>query len=223
MSTVSQTTIESRHDGFSLAALRAKPDGAGRGSVVVIQEIFGLSAHIAELCSFFADAGYETLAPSLFDRIEPHFSAGHDPDGFAKGIAAVQATPWEQVVGDVRSAIDLLPRPVFVTGYCYGGTVAWVAAARCGGVAAASCFYGRLIRNFLGERLAAPVQLHYGARDASIPAEDIEAVRRAHPEADVHVYDAGHAFCRRGGPAYDEASAALALKRTLDWFARASG
>lgn len=213
--------ITSGHDGFSLPALSAQPIGAPRGGVVVIQEIFGLTPHIEEMSNFFAAAGYAALAPSLFERVERGFRAEHDPEGVRKGIAAAAATPWAQVIADVQAAIDALPKPVFVTGFCWGGAATWAAAAHCTGVRAASCFYGRLITQMLDTPPLAPTMLHYGARDASIPLSDVERVRAAAPaDTPLYIYDAGHGFCRKASSDYHAASCELALTRTLDWFAR---
>lgn len=213
-------TLTSKIDGFGLSAISAQPKGAPIGGVVVIQEIFGLTDHIEEICGVFADAGYHAIAPSLFDRVEKGFLVGHDQDGIQRGIAAVMKSPWPQVVSDMQAAIDALPQPVYVTGFCYGGAAAWMAAAQCTGVKAASCFYGRLIANLLDHKPKAPVMLHYGARDASIPPENVESVRLAAPNSPLYLYDAGHGFCRAGSHDYDAAARELALDRTLNWFAR---
>lgn len=216
-----QITLNSRHDGLALPALRKSAGGEKPlGGVVVIQEIFGVSPHIVEMAAAFAEAGYETLAPDMFARITPNFSAALDEAGFAKGRAAVAATSWDQVVGDIQAAIDALPKPVFVTGFCWGGAATWAAAQRCTGVRAAATFYGRLITDLLDAPPKAPVMLHYGARDTSIPPDDIERVRGAVPNMPIYLYDAGHGFCRKASADYDAASCDLALSRTLDWFAR---
>lgn len=215
-----QITLNSRHDGFALPALIERPRDKPRGGVVVIQEIFGVTPHIADMTTRFAEAGYEALAPDMFARIEPNFSAGLDEAGFAKGRAAVSATSWDQVIGDIQAAIDALPKPVFVTGFCWGGAAAWAAAQHCAHVRAVSCFYGRLITDLLDAAPKAPVMLHYGARDPAIPPQDIERVRLAAPQAPLYLYEAGHGFCRKASPDYDAASCDLALSRTLDWFAR---
>lgn len=212
--------LTSKHDSFDFSALSVAPKSAPIGGVVVIQEIFGLTDHIADICNVFAAAGYQAIAPSLFDRIEPNFQATHDQDGIQKGIGAVMKSPWPQVVGDLQAAIDALPQPVYVTGFCYGGAAAWMAAAQCNGVKAASCFYGRLIANLLDHKPKAPTMLHYGARDASIPVENVESVRLAAPDSPLYLYDAGHGFCRAGSHDYDAAARQLALDRTLNWFAR---
>jgi len=214
-------TLKSRHDGFTLPALRVRARGPAAGGIVVIQEIFGITEHIEEMAAFFADAGYETLAPALFERVAPGLRVNPDADGIAQGRAAVAATPWTQATADIQSAIDALPKPCFVTGFCWGGAAAWAAAARCEGVRAAACFYGRMIVDMLEPAPRAPVMLHYGARDASIPMADVERVRAAAPPSTpLYIYDAGHGFCRKASADYDAAASALALTRTLDWFAR---
>jgi len=213
-------TLTSAHDGFVLPALSAHPQRDPIGGVVVIQEIFGLTAHIGKITQVFAEAGYAAIAPALFERVEKDFHADHDQDGIAKGANAAKASPWRQVVADVQAAIDALPQPVYVTGFCYGGSATWMAAARCTRLKAASCFYGRLIADLLDNQPQVPVMLHYGAHDASIPPENVERVRLAAPTSPLYLYDAGHGFCREGSHDFDAASRDLAISRTLDWFAR---
>ncbi|MBZ0233500.1 MAG: dienelactone hydrolase family protein [Deltaproteobacteria bacterium] len=213
--------LRSTFDGRSIGAYRAAAAGERRGGVVVVQEIFGVSAHIRERCDAFAAAGYDAIAPSIFDRIEAGFQAPLDAAGLQKGRAAVDASPWEQVAGDVQAAIDALAPPVFVTGFCYGGAVTWLAAARCRGVTAASAFYGRLINSLLDDAPRVPIVLHYGERDPSIPAAAVAQVRERYPGVPVHLYPAGHGFCRRGSADYDPGSCVLATERTLAFFASA--
>lgn len=211
--------LRSAHDGFTLTAHHATAHGARRGGVVVIQEIFGVTEHVRERCDAFAAAGYDAVAPSLFDRIERGFLAPLDAGGLARGRAAVEASPWPQVVADVQAAIDALAPPVFVTGFCYGGAVTWLAAARCAGLTAASAFYGRLINTLLDDAPRVPIVLHYGAHDPSIPPAAVDEVRARYPSIPVHVYPAGHGFCRQGSADYHATSCALATERTLALFA----
>ena len=213
-------SLTNRSDGFTLSAYRDEPKTQPAGGVVVIQEIFGVTPHIQELCGVFADAGYVAIAPSLFDRIEPNFMVEHDQEGMQKGVGAVMRSPWPQVVGDMQAAIDALPQPAYVVGFCYGGAAAWMAAAQCTGLKAASCFYGRMIANLLEHKPRVPVMLHYGAHDAGIPPENVESVRVAAPDSPLYLYDAGHGFCRTGSHDFNAPARELALKRTLDWFAR---
>lgn len=210
--------LRSSHDGFAVGAHRVDARAARRGGVVVIQEIFGVSDHIRERCDVFAAAGFDAIAPSLFDRIERGFAAPLDAAGLQKGRAAVEASPWAQVAADVQAAIDALAPPVFVTGFCWGGAVTWLAAARCRGLTAASAFYGRLINQLLDDAPRVPIILHYGRRDPSISPAAVDEVRARYPEIPIHLYDAGHGFCRAGSADHDAASCALATERTLALF-----
>jgi carboxymethylenebutenolidase len=212
--------------GNALPALHAPARGPHfRGGLVVAQEIFGLNANIHALCERFAGDGFDVLAPAYFHSVEPGFHAGYDPDGVQKGLAAVRATPWDQVAGDTQAAIDWLADrtgagPVFVTGFCWGGTVAWLAACRCTGIQAASGFYGRLINTLINETPRVPIALHYGERDAGIPLSMVEEVRAAHPGVPIHLYPAGHGFFSDRGHDHAPDQADLAWARTLALFAR---
>jgi carboxymethylenebutenolidase len=121
----------------------------------------------------------------------------------------------------VQACIDALEPPVFITGFCYGGTVAWLAAARCPGFAAVSSFYGGQIVDYLAETPAAPTILHLGKTDELIPPAAVEAIRAAHPDLPVYMYEAGHAFVAPNG--FHEDSARLSKLRTLAHFSKNSG
>lgn len=213
-------TLASPHDGFMLPAFTLAGNGPGRGGVVVLQEIFGVTPHVESMCAYFASAGYDTIAPAMFERAAPGLRAEADAEGLSLGRAALVETPWAQAVKDVQAAIDALPKPCFVTGFCWGGSASWAASAACTGLSAAACFYGRMIPDVLTPAPRIPVMLHYGAHDASIPADNVATVRAAAPQAPLYMYDAGHGFCREGSHDFNETARDLALSRTLDWFAR---
>lgn len=215
--------LRSTADGFEFGAYCAAPADARRGGLVLIQEIFGVTAHIRELADGFAEDGYETLAPALFDRRAPGFEARYDADGVAEGRRLSEETPWSEVAADLQAAIDALAPPVFAVGYCWGGTAAWLAACRCSGLAAASSFYGRRIPELIGEAPRAPIILHFGRTDPTIPQATIEAIAAAHPEVPIHVYDAGHGFVSDRGADHRPDAARLARLRTLQLFARHGG
>jgi carboxymethylenebutenolidase len=216
-------TLVSPVDGFSFGAYRALPPDARRGGLVLIQEIFGVTSQIRRQADAFAADGYETLAPSLYDRLERGFEAGLDARGVALGREYSEATPWDQVAGDLAAAIASLIPPVFVVGYCWGGTAAWLAACRCDGVAAASSFYGRRIPELVKETPRCPIILHFGRRDPTIPPGVVEAIAEAHPDMPIHLYDAGHGFAADERADYQSDAAALARLRTLQVFARNGG
>lgn len=216
-------SLASAVDGFSFGAYRAPPEDARRGGLVLIQEIFGVTDHIKELADGFAADGYETLAPSLYDRLEPGFATGYDPEGIARGRRYSEETPWDEVAGDLTACISALQPPVFVAGYCWGGSATWLAACRCEGLSAASSFYGRRIPELLDETPRCPIILHFGRRDASIPPAVIEAIAARHPEIPIHVYEAGHGFVSDRRADYDPDCARLARLRTLQLFALHGG
>ena len=220
----SMIRVRSR-DGFEFDAYRVAPHGARKGGVIVIQEIFGLSSHIKEMADRFGAAGYEAIAPSMYDRAAPGFVAD------AKDIAAAVAKGRDLAIGngpdnamnDVGGVFDLLKQAgkVYVTGYCYGGTMSWLAAARIDGLAAASCYYGGNIAQMTQMEPKCPVICHFGAKDAHIPLVGaVDKIQAAHPDVPVYVYDAGHGFARRNSNDYDAASDKLAFERTLDLFAK---
>jgi carboxymethylenebutenolidase len=215
--------LASSLDGFVLGAYRARPPDARRGGLVLVQEIFGVTEPIRELADGFAADGYETLAPAFFDRRAPDFQAGHDAEGIARGRALSEATPWDEVAADLQAAVDALAGPVFVVGYCWGGTAAWLAACRCAGVAAVSSFYGRRIPELLGETPRAPIILHFGRADPTIPPETVEAIAAAHPDIPIHLYDAGHGFVSDRRADHRPDAARLARLRTLKLFALNGG
>jgi carboxymethylenebutenolidase len=216
-------TLKSAFDGFELGAYRAAPTDARHGGLMLIQEIFGVTDHIRELCDGFAEDGYEVIAPSFYDRQEPGFAAGYDAESVARGVRYSTAAPWDQVAGDIQAAVSALAGPVFVTGFCWGGTAAWLAACRCEGVAAASSFYGRRIPELLDETPKCPTILHFGKADASIPSETVEAIAAAHPDLPIYLYDAGHGFVSDRRADYNADCARLARLRTLQLFKKASG
>ncbi|HEX4179166.1 MAG TPA: dienelactone hydrolase family protein [Caulobacteraceae bacterium] len=215
--------LVSAFDGFTLDAYRVAPTDARQGGVVLIQEIFGVTDHIRELCDSFADGGYEVIAPSFYDRQERGFAAGYDAEAVAKGVPYSQAAAWDAVAGDLQAAIAALEPPVHVTGFCWGGTATWLAACRCEGLASASSFYGRRIPELLDETPKCPTILHFGKTDPTIPPEVVETIQAAHPDVPVYLYEAGHGFVSDRRADHDPDSARLARLRTLQLFQRASG
>ncbi|HZC15704.1 MAG TPA: dienelactone hydrolase family protein [Caulobacteraceae bacterium] len=218
-----RTSLTSKADGFVLGAYHVTPDDARHGGLVLVQEIFGVTEHIRELCDGFAADGYEVIAPSFYDRQQPGFAAGYDADGVAKGRLYSEAAPWDLVQGDLQAAVDTLKGPVFVTGFCWGGAAAWLAACRCDGIAAAACYYGRRIPELIAETPCCPTILHFGKHDPTIPPAVVEQIRDAFPDLPVYVYEAGHGFASDRRADYDADCARLARLRTLQLFTRASG
>ena len=207
-------------------AWRADPEGAPLGALVVVQEIFGVNPHVRSVADRFAAKGYIAIAPALFDPVERYVELGYDDAGMQRGIELRAQVGTYRAVAIVGAAAKLLQdegHRVGVVGYCWGGTLAFLANTRFGLPAVA--YYGGRVVDFLGEPLRAPMLFHFGADDAGIPPEAIAKIHLAHPQAPVHVYPgAGHAFNRDiDSTHYHADSAALALRRTLDFFAAALG
>jgi carboxymethylenebutenolidase len=215
--------LASARDGFRFGVYRAPPQDARRGGLVVLHAIWGVTPHLRALADEYAQGGYEVLVPSLFDRLQPGFAEQDtDPALMAGQMGFAQQTAWGLEVLDlVQAAIDALAPPVFALGFCFGGTVAWLAAARCTGLAGVSSFYGGQIPDYLAEVPQAPTILHLGKHDDLIPPVAVEAIRAAYPDLPVYMYDAGHAFVAPNG--FHEDSARLSKLRTLAHFSKNSG
>ncbi|MCG9917271.1 MAG: dienelactone hydrolase family protein [Phenylobacterium sp.] len=215
-------TLKSSADGYELSAYHEVPFTPRKGGVIVLQEIFGIDQYVRADVERWAKAGYEAIAPSLFDRRERGFTAGHDADGMAAGIAHARATPMEQALADIAAARDFLSSrgKVCVVGYCYGGSLAWISASKVEGIAAASSYYGSMVKANADLPLACPIIVHLGHTDPGIKADEVEAaVKAAHPDVPVYVYEgAGHGFNNQSPERYHEEAADLARLRTRELF-----
>lgn len=202
-----------------IAAWRAEPAGKPRGAIVVIQEIFGVNPHIRSVAGDFASEGYVTLAPAFFDVLERGVELDYDDEGIAKGKNLITRLGLEKSVDIVDDAARLLSGigPIGTVGYCWGGTVALLAALRLGLPSAS--YYGSRDVPFLGETPKAPLIFHFGERDKSIPPAMVQQHRDALPRMPVHTYPADHGFNCDARASYDPASAKLARERTLAFFA----
>lgn len=205
-----------------IGAYLAMPQGAPQGGIVVVQEIFGVNAYVRSVADRFAQNGYTAIAPAFFDHLETGVELGHDRSGIAKGRALAAEIPFDLAISDVASAAEAIASAgkIGCVGYCWGGTVAFLAATRLGMPAVS--YYGARNVKFLDEKATAPMQFHFGQNDASIPAAAVERHRIALPDAEIHAYpDAGHAFDRDiDSNALDATSAKLAFERTLAFFGR---
>jgi carboxymethylenebutenolidase len=201
-----------------IGAYVAEPAGKPRGGLVVIQEIFGLNAHIRSVADHFATLGYTAIAPAFFDHLETGVELGYDPAGMEEGKKLVAELGLERALEDVASAAEAIASAgkIGTVGYCWGGTVAFLAALRLG--LPSVSYYGARNVPFLGETPKAPVMFHFGEKDKSIPPEMVEKHRQMLPQMDVFTYPADHAFNRDIGDHYDPASAKLALQRTMTFF-----
>ena len=216
-------------DGCVVPAWVAEPTGPARGAVVVLQEIFGVNSHIRAVTERFAAEGYLAVAPATFARVQAGVELGYGAADVATGKllkAAAEALPGAGVLVDVQAAIDHAGArsggPVGIVGFCWGGLLAWRAACTLPGLAAAVCYYGggmttpaEVVRT-----PRCPVLAHFGRLDAFISVPSVHQLAAAHPQVQVHLYDADHGFhCDQRG-SYDATAAASAEARTLAFFAQ---
>lgn len=203
-----------------IGAYVAEAPGKPKGGIVVIQEIFGVNAHVRSVADRFAAAGYTAIAPAFFDHLETGVELDYTEKGMNEGKQLVSELGLDRAVEDVASAADAIASAgkIGTVGYCWGGTVAMLSAIRLG--LPSVSYYGARNVPFLGEKPKAPVMFHFGEEDKSIPPEMIAKHRQMLPQMDVFTYaGAGHAFNRDIDPShYHEASAKLALQRTLAFF-----
>lgn len=213
-------------DGHKLAAYRAAGPGKARGAVVVIQEIFGVNSHIKGVADGYARDGYLVIAPAMFDRAQRGYDTGYTQPEIQAGIAVMQKLDWKQTLLDVDAAIAEAKKAgkVGIVGYCWGGTVSWVAAARTAGLACAAPYYGGGMPGFITDKPRVPTMCHFGELDQSPTLEQSKAIAKAHPEITAHFYaGAGHGFnCDQRG-SYNAESSKLARERTVAFFRKQLG
>jgi carboxymethylenebutenolidase len=209
-------------DGHQLGPYVSESAGPAVAAVVVAQEIFGVNRHIRSVADDYAGQGFWAIAPALFDRVEQNVELDYNPTDSSRGMKIASQIGMENALKDVASAIAyagsaLRGKKVGVVGYCFGGSLAWLAATRLNPHAAV-CYYGGQISKYAAEVPHCPVMLHFGSKDPHIPPAEIEKIQRAHPELPVFLYDAGHGFNCDQRKDYAPQAASLARQRTLEFF-----
>src|ERR1700751_3707175 len=207
-------------DGHVLAAYVVQPGVPARGGLVIVQEIFGVNAHIRAVADRVAsDVGFVGVAPALFDRIERHVDLGGDGEDMQRAMSLLKSFDIETGVDDVAAAVQCERcfgnvKKIGVVGYCLGGTLAWLSAALLP-IHVAVGYYGGRIAEYVNEKPKVPVMLHFGELDNHIPASEVDSIAKAHPEAQIYRYHAGHGFNRDGSAGYSASCAMRARERTL--------
>ena len=210
-------------DGHELGAYQARPAGDPIAGLVVIQEIFGVNAHIRSVADGFARDGFLAVAPAIFDRVERNVELSYEGADMQRALSFIPRLDIEKAILDIGAALDHAKKTTGqkagVIGYCLGGTLAWLAGTRLRPDAAVG-YYGGRIGNYAGENPACPVMLHFGRKDTHIPAEEVDKVHTAHPEVEIHWYDAGHAFNCEPRLSYNPEAARVARERSLTFLMR---
>ncbi|MBW7973690.1 dienelactone hydrolase family protein [Bradyrhizobium sp. BR 10289] len=210
-------------DGTSFTAYRAEPADTPKGAVVVLQDVFGVTPEIRKVADAFAAKGYVAIAPSLFDRVKPGVSLGHDEGGRAEGAAISAQIGNEQAISDIQATVNAVKDAgkVAVVGYCWGGDLAYTAANKVNGIACVIGYDGAETVTDYREKRKVPTLLHFGESDPELPLEAITQFRAWRPDVSAFTYpEAAQGFgCNERGN-YREDAAATALERTLFWISQ---
>jgi carboxymethylenebutenolidase len=211
------TTLMAR-DGHEFNAWLAAPSGPTRGAVVIAQEIFGVNRHIRGVADGFAAEGFVTIAPCLFDRIRRGIELGYSEAEVQQGRGYRMQIPKDKTLLDLTACINVTRHAgrVSIVGYCWGGTLAYIAACELPVFCAVS-YYGGQIKDHLEKSPRRPVMYHFGEKDPHIPPSDVDVIRAADPNGIFHLYPADHGFNCEERNTYDAASATLARERTLQF------
>jgi len=212
-------------DGHTFNAYETIPTGKTIGALVLVQEIFGVNTHIQATADLYASLGFRVLAVPTMDRIQKNVNLGYTPEDMQAGSAlkaAVEALPNHPVMLDLQAAIDHL-KPfgkVGIFGFCYGGLLTWRSACQLSGLSAAVPYYGGGVQNESNLIPKCPVMAHFAEEDSYIPLDTVEALKKARPEIEVHIYPGHHGFNCDHRASYFGQSAQVARTRTLDFFQR---
>ncbi|MFT5487362.1 MAG: carboxymethylenebutenolidase [Paracoccaceae bacterium] len=213
-------------DGHSLDAWRSDPAGEVKGGIIFLQAIYGLTTHLGDVCDEFAHDGYAAMAPALYDRAGRNTVFAYDHDGMLGGMAFRENLTEPTVLADVSACADAL-RPtagkVAISGFCTGGTWAFISAAELD-LDAAVIFYGTDVHDHLDRTLRCPTLMHYGDEDHILPIETIRKIEATYPESEFHVYSgAGHAFYNPEQANHHSGAAEVAHERSVEFLNRQFG
>ena len=214
-----QMTEAQMNDGVSIRVYRADPQGTPRGGIVIMHEAYGMNSHIRDMCERYAAEGYLTFSPALYDRVEHGTEIpGYGDEDLEAALRLRKGADWDQSAADMRATIELAREagPVGVVGYCWGGSLAWLAATRCG-VQAAVSYYGGQIIQFIDEQPGCPFLAHFAEHDVHVPPESASVLKEHHPNVPIYMYDANHGFNCDQRVDFDSGSAELAQQRTSDF------
>ena len=205
-------------DGHIADAYVAKPASQAIATVVILQEIFGITDHIKDVCKQYAAHGYLAIAPALFDRIKKNIVL--DYSSFAEGRDYKMQLQDEQVLLDIAAAAATAENDlkVAVIGFCFGGALSYLASTRLNLDCAISYYGGGIAEKYINQKPLCPIMYHFGALDPIIPSTDVAAIQSNHPEGVFHIYDnAGHGFNCSDRRDYHSESAELAFARSLEF------
>lgn len=209
-------------DGHRFKAYKASPAIEPKGAVIIAPEIFGVNSHIQQVADGYAGAGYLAIAPQFFDRSERDYEAGYEQTDIAAGIAIIETISFDEVMRDLAACLPVaqVAGKIAVVGYCWGGTIAWLAATRQTGISASIAYYGGGIPDYLEESPQCPTMLHFAELDKRPDLAQAQAIAQQFPDAESFFYPAGHGFNCNQRASYDADSSDQAFRRTHDFLAR---
>ena len=205
-------------DGHIVDLYVAKPKSQAVATVIVLQEIFGITDHIQAICQQYATHGYLAVAPALFDRIQKNIVL--DYSSIKEGRDYKMQLLDEQVLLDIAAAAATAENDlkVAVIGFCFGGALSYLASTRLNLNCAISYYGGGIAEKYINQKPLCPIMYHFGALDPIIPSTDVAAIQSNHPGGVFHIYeDAGHGFNCSDRRDYHSESAELAFARSLEF------
>ena len=210
-------------DDYPLPYLQFEPNNnTSKKSIILVYEIFGLTDHIKNVAKEYAENGFLVAIPDIFSRLENNIDLPYNKNGFSKGIHLKEKLGWELPVMDIVAlAANLrLESNVSVLGYCYGGSLAWLAMQKSFIFEKGICYYGSSIPAFLELNVNCPSMLHFGSEDKGIPIETIEKVKKFidknKNKIELYVYEnADHGFNCNQRKSYNKKAAELAFEKTI--------
>ena len=203
-------------DNHKFSAYISQPSGKPKAGIVIIQEIFGVNAHIKEVTDLYASKGYLCVAPSLFDRIEKNVTLNYDEIGVSKGRNLKELCD-KDALKDIEASISVVSSAgkVGVIGYCWGGSLSWKIGCEASNLSASVCYYGGDIPKLKDLKPNCNVLTHFGELDKGIPINDVKIFEETQPDVLTYTYPADHGFNCDHRSQYNKTCANIALERTL--------
>jgi carboxymethylenebutenolidase len=214
-------------DNHQLDAYVALPEGKPRGGLVIAQEMYGLTDYLKSVCDFYASHGYVCVAPALYDRQESGLVLAYD-EGPQHNHAQELFNNWDWPIAlvdlDAAHAALADAGKIGIIGFCFGGSLSWLAACRYS-YDAAVCYYGSDMPKYVDEKPACPVLAQVGSADKSFPPDQVAAFQKIHPEVEFKIHPgAPHGFDNPMRPARYHAEACKNGRAlTLEFLARHIG
>ncbi|MFG1294012.1 dienelactone hydrolase family protein [Xanthobacter versatilis] len=213
--------IEVTANEVKFSAYRADPEGAPKGAVVVLQDVFGVNADIRMIADGFAAAGYVAVAPSLFDKVKSNIELDASADAEGRFLTAELGTEWP--IEAIQATVDTVKDAgkVALVGYSWGGYLAYLAANKVKGLACAIGYHADGLLEGVMEKRRIPTLIHFAEQDPLVPEEDRIQFRARRPDVSAFSYpNASRGFGYSAGPAYNAEAAEKAQERTLFWISQ---